>query len=423
MQPGQDNNLPPTVLMIAPARSYRVASYIQAAQKMGYQLTIVSDSEHSLVPAIASGITVDFSRPEQALKQVLSSISEQNIVTIISTDDAVVTFSSQLAQHLGLPHNDPQAALLTYRKDLARECLQASGCNVPEFRILPIAEAESLSEEIHYPVVLKPLMLSGSRGVIRANNPAEFIKASSIIEAIVITEKCESFEKEHLLVETYLEGEEIAIDGFIQNGQWVTLALFDKPEALTGPYFEESYYLTPSHYNLQTQEAIIEEVTRCCQAYGLTHGPIHAEARLTDQGVVLIELASRTIGGQCSQLIDYVTGMPLEQIIIQLMSMQPLVLKDQGLFAGVLMIPITQTGILKRVEGITQALKIPFIEDLEIHIQPGYELIPLPQGASYLGFIFARAPSYADTYEALRSAYSCLDFITTPKWDLEVTDR
>jgi len=412
----------PTVLIIAPARSYRVASYIQAAEKLGYQLIIVSDSQHSLVSAIAAGINVDFSAPDQALTEVLEGIKDRDIKAIVSTDDTVVTFSSMLARQLGLPHNDPDAARLTYRKDLARQRLQASGCNVPEFSIVKFSEAEQIANRTTYPVVLKPLMLSGSRGVIRADNPVEFIQASRIIEDIVNQEKCAPYENEHCLVETYLEGDEIAIDGFIQDGQWITLALFDKPQALTGPYFEESYYLTPSQYSPEIQQAIIAEITRCCRAYGLTHGPVHAEARLTHKGVVLIELAARTIGGQCSQLIDYVTGIKLEEIIIQLMSMQTLELQDQGLYAGVLMIPITQAGVLKRVEGVTRALKTAYVEDLEIHIQQGYELIPLPKGASYLGFIFARAPSYQETYQALRSAHACLKFITTPKWDLQASN-
>jgi len=409
------------LLLIAPSRSYRVASYLQEADKLGYRVIIVSDSKHSLVSAIASGITVDFSKPEQALEIVLSALQEKKVAAIISTDDSVVMLSSKIARQLNLPHNQTQSSTLTYRKDLARQRLKQAGCNVPEFSCCHFNETEQVSNNLHYPVVLKPLMLSGSRGVIRANNPAEFSVAASTVQNIVSQEKCDDFESQHFLVEQYLEGEEIALDGFVQDGQLITLALFDKPEPLTGPYFEESYYITPSRYPAEIQQAITDEIQRCCIAYGLTHGPVHAEARLTDQGVVLIELASRTIGGQCSELINYVLGIKLEEIIIQLMCMQEINLPENRQYAGVLMIPIRQTGILKRVEGITRARQVEYIRDIEIHIQPGYELVPLPQGASYLGFIFASAPEYEQTYQALRSAYECLKFKTTQNWALEPT--
>ena len=163
----------------------------------------------------------------------------------------------------------------------------------------------------------------------------------------------------------------------------------------------------------------MDEVERCCKAYGLRHGPIHAEARITDQGVVLLEMASRTIGGQCARLIEYVLGHKLEQVIIQMMCDQSPLLEPSDEHAGVLMIPIEQQGVLKRVEGLLQAQQVPFITDIEIHIQPGYELVPLPEGSSYLGFIFASAKRFDQTLQALREAHRQLKFVTTHSWAIE----
>ena len=263
-------------------------------------------------------------------------------------------------------------------------------------------------------------MLSGSRGVIRANNPDEFISASSRIQQIVDKEKFyDDYERSHFLIEEFLLGDEIAMDGFMQNGRFIQLALFDKPEPMNGPYFEESYYITPSSKSRKKQLQIALEIEKACIAYGLTHGPVHAEAKITDQRVVVIEIASRSIGGQCAQLIEYVLGTRLEEIIIRMMCQSPVKLESRQSYAGVLMIPITEKGILKRVEGQLQAQQIPFISQIEIHIQPGYELIPLPEGASYLGFIFSKSESYKNTYQSLQQAYKKLRFITSKSWSIE----
>lgn len=407
------------ILLIAPAFSYRVSSYINAAKQLNYQILLVSDSKHSLVTEIAQGITIDFNQPQAALKTVLASTSHLHIHAVIGTDDKVISLSSQIAESLGLAHNSPQAAQLTVRKDLARLRLKQHDCNVPDFTIGRFEKALQLADSIHYPVVIKPLMLSGSRGVIRANDDKQFLRAVEILKSIVNEEPFPDYEREHFLIEEFLEGDEIALDAFMQNGKILPLALFEKPEPLNGPYFEESFYITPTRYPLETQQDIWQEVERCCQAYGLTHGPIHAEARLTAKGVVLLEMASRTIGGQCAQLLEYSLGKSLEEVIIQLMCMQDLALTSNDEYAGVLMIPIPQKGLLKRIEGTTEAQKVRHITSVELFIQPGYELVPLPYGSSYLGFIFARSKSFDTTLEALKQAHSKLRFITGQKWTIE----
>lgn len=407
------------ILLIAPSRSYRVASYRDAAERLGYQLIIVSDSKHSLVSAVASGITIDFSQPESSVGTILSAITGKNILAVIATDDRVVTLSSRIARALDLAFNDPAASILTCRKDLARIRLQQHHCNVPDFSVCDFNDTAAEAQTIAYPVVLKPLMLSGSRGVIRANNRAEFIAAAERIKKILAIEPGDDYERSHFLIEQFLQGDEIAIDAFIQDGKFISLALFDKPEPMNGPYFEESYYITPSRHSDDTQQQIVKEIERCCAAYGLTHGPIHAEARLTDQGVVLLEMASRTIGGQCAQLIEYTLGLKLEELIIRLMCFEQLDIKHQQSHAGVLMIPIKQKGMLKRVEGLIDAQQEKHITQVEIHIQPGYELTPLPEGSSYLGFIFAKANTYDETFSALRSAFKKLRFITSQSWPIE----
>ena len=415
-KPGQ---VPGFVLLIAPSGSYRIAPYLNAALSLGFGFIVASNSKHSLIPEVAKGITVDFSDSSRALSIILSAIKRLNILCVLATDDSCVDLSNQIAQHLDLPHNTIAASRLTHRKDLARQALKDGGCNTPAFQIVPIKHAGDIGLNIQYPVVLKPLSLSGSRGVIRANDYVEFIKATDRIDSILDHAEQTGFVRQHLLVEAYLDGPEFAVEGFLIDGSFHLLTIFDKPEPMSGPYFEETYYLTPSQLENKSKQALVNEVARCCKAYGLEHGPVHAEARITRSGTVLLELAARTIGGQCGQLVEFSLQQKLEQLVIQGMCGRKPELSDRVEAAGVLMIPVTSSGLLKRVEGLTDAMQVKYIKDIEIHIREGYELKPLPEGSSYLGFIFAQAPSYKETYDALKCAYQKLRFITQPKWKLE----
>jgi len=379
---------------------------------------VVSNSAHSLVPDVAKGITVDFDRPGAALETILASLEKRRVACVLATDDSCVELCSRLAARLGLPHNKPGAAQLTQRKDLGRAALAAAGCNTPRYQVIELAGMHPSALQLPYPVVIKPLGLSASRGVIRADNGAEFVTACRRIDAILETAGLTGFAREHLLVESYLDGPEYAVEGFMVDSEFRLLTIFDKPEPLTGPFFEETYYLTPSRLDRGSRQALLAEIAKCCAAYGLEQGPVHAEARLTTSGPVLLELAARTIGGQCGQLIEFSLQQKLEELVIEGMCGFPPRPPDSAEAAGVLMIPITTAGILKRIEGLTDAMRTEFIEDIEIHISPGYELVPLPEGASYLGFIFAQGPDFDRTYGALKSAYQKLRFVTQPKWEL-----
>ncbi len=415
--PGQTPGL---VVLVAPSGSYRIAAYTSAAAELGMPLLVVSNSAHSLVPDVARGITVDFDDTDSALREILDAVAGKAVACVLATDDKCVELGSRVAASLGLPHNRSAAAQLTRRKDLGREALAQAGCNTPRFQRIRIAEADPARLEIDFPVVIKPLGLSASRGVIRADNGDEFVAACRRIDRILANAGIEGFAREHLLIESYIDGDEYAIEGFMSRGKFQLLTIFDKPEPLTGPYFEETYYLTPTRLDAGRRQALVDEVARCCAAYGLEQGPVHAEARMSETGPVLLELAARTIGGQCGQLIEFSLQQKLERLVIQGMCGIPIETAASEQAAGVLMIPISESGILQRVEGLTDAMATAHVRDIEIHINPGYELIPLPEGASYLGFIFAQADDFDSAYAALKSAYARLRFVTRPKWDLEI---
>jgi biotin carboxylase len=312
---------------------------------------------------------------------------------------------------LGLPHNDPDAALAARDKWVMREALRRGGVPVPEYRRYSLTiDPAMVAGEIPFPVVVKPVRLSGSRGVIRANDSGEFIQAWERTRRIVLREG-ESLERGELLVERYLPGLEIALEGLLTKGALQTLALFDKPDPLEGPYFEETIYVTPSRLPEATQAAISGRTAEAAAALGLREGPIHAELRINDEGIWLIEMAGRSIGGLCSTVLEFGAGFSLEEIILRQAVGMPLPSTERtGGAAGVMMIPISKGGILREVLGQEKAAAVPGVTGVEITAPLNQPLTPLPEGASYLGFIFARGDSPEATERALRDAHARLSF-------------
>ena len=410
----------PGILLICPHNSYRVGPYIQAAEQLNINVTVVSQGRHSLVSPVANGIHVDFTHPEQAFDDILAAIEGSSIIAVIGTDDQTTELAQQLSMQLGLAHNDTNASRYTRRKDLARKRLQKTSVNVPQFSVKTItALRKDMSQCPDFPVVVKPVSLSGSRGVIKVDNEAQMLQALDCIEGIVAQEQLSREEKLIVLVEQYIDGFEYAFEGMMDNGQLHCLALFDKPDMMHGPYFEETYYVTPSRLPADMQDNIQQAVLTACEAFGIKNGPIHAEVRINDGQVWFMEMAARTIGGECARLLTFATGMTLEQLVIRQAAGEPFVDVQMRGAAGVMMIPTLKHGMLKRVEGILKAARIEFIQDVQISVPAGYELVPLPEGFSYLGFIFARAPTPEQVEHALRQAYACLDIKTSPIFKVE----
>jgi len=232
--------------------------------------------------------------------------------------------------------------------------------------------------------------------------------------ALLKTESIPEPEKQLLLLEQYIPGQEVAVEALLSKGELQLLAVFDKPDPLEGPYFEETYYISPSRLSAKDQQHLVTTVSAACQAYGLHHGPVHAECRINDQGVWVLEVAARTIGGLCSRLFQFGTGTDLESVVVGHALGQPVELKTSDKGVGVLMIPITEAGVLRRVEGVSEAARIPYIVEVIIDIREGNKLVPLPEASRYLGFIFAEAPDAATAEAALRAAHACLNIVVAP---------
>jgi biotin carboxylase len=272
-------------------------------------------------------------------------------------------------------------------------------------------DPEELASLVTYPCVAKPRHLSGSRGVIRADHPAEFVAAFRRTAQIIRSAdpSGEPAASATLLVEAYLPGSEHALEGLLTDGDLRQLALFDKPDPLTGPHFEETLYVTPSRLSLKHQDAIFHAVAEAVGALGLTHGAVHAEVRVGGGRVWILEIAARSIGGLCSRALRFEGGRSLEEILLAHAVGFPLgSLEPESPSRGVMMIPIPQAGVLERVVGLEEARSTPLVEDLVLTLHPGQPIVPLPEGAAYLGFIFARGEKPAEVEQALRNAHACL---------------
>jgi biotin carboxylase len=411
---------PERVLVIAPHGSYRSAPFIAAAHKLGADIVIASEGQHSLASLHAQGLSISLQDTGAALRLILDEHRRRPFAALTGTDDATTELAALVAQELGLAHNSPEAVRIARRKDFARARLSQAGVPVPGHMTLDLTRPLGPQiERVRFPCVLKPVALAASRGVIRADGPEDFLRACARIQHILArAESLSEEERQFILVEDFVPGFEVAVEAMLTAGEIELLAIFDKPDPLDGPFFEETYYITPSRLSPETQEAIRLCVRDACAAYGLCHGPVHAECRVSNRGVFIIEVAARTIGGLCARLLRFGTGHGLEELVLAHAMGRPLTPQHGEGAAGVLMIPVPRAGILRRVEGVSAARAVPYVEDVSIEVREGYELVPWPEGASYLGFIFARAPTPAAAEAALREAHACLDIVAAPLWKI-----
>ena len=262
--------------------------------------------------------------------------------------------------------------------------------------------------------MVKPLSLAGSRGVIRADDQEQLAAALREVGAILggIEFEPDDPASSQVLVEEYIPGAEFALEGLLVDGKLTVLALFDKPDPLEGPYFEETIYVTPSRLAAAEQAAIAAATEKAALAIGLREGPVHAEARLNDRGPYVIEVAARSIGGLCSDALRFASDVSLETLILRQASRLDLgSLEREPRPAGVMMIPIPRGGILRAVHGRDEAKAVPGVDEVTISIPFGQEVVPLPRGDRYLGFIHARAETPAAVEAALREAHRQLEFV------------
>lgn len=403
------------VLLLLPASSYRNDEFLAAANALDVEIITAANHCHQLAPLMGMSpiLAVPFDRPEAAAEQVLAALGRKPDA-VLAVDDAGLELAALLCERLCLPGNPPAAVRLTRDKLAFRRLLQSGDLNCPAFYHLGDDTCgTTLQPPLEFPVVVKARRLSASRGVIRADTAHAFAQAVQWVRGIQARADRDAASL-GLVVESFIAGREHALEGLLDDGRLRRLALFDKPDPLDGPYFEETLYVTPSRLPQAVQEAIAETVQHACALVGLTRGPVHAEMRVNERGVWLLEIAARSIGGLCGRILRHALGMGLEELILRHALDRPLPPTRLGQASGVMMIPIPARGIFQGVHKLDSALQVSGITDIQVTASPGQIIAPPPEGASYLGFIFAQAKSADAVESSLRAAHRRLAFAIQP---------
>jgi len=390
--------------------TYRAGAFLGAAKRLDLEVVVGIDLPETLSEYWHVPLGVDFTNSQESVRTIVEYVREHPITAILAVDDGATELAALASAALGLAHNSPRSAEAARDKLLMRTLMSQGGAPCPVFRPFSLAaDTLEVSEQVTYPCVVKPRRLSGSRGVIRANNPDEFVAAFNRLKRLLLSEGYT--EQDSLLVEDFIPGFEVALEGILTHGQLKVLTLFDKPDPLDGPFFEETIYVTPSRLPATVQEAIARCVTTAAASLELREGPVHAELRINEQGPWMLEIAGRSIGGLCSTILEFGSGMCLEELILRHAIGQEITsIERENYAAGVMMIPIPSAGMLKAVHGIQEAQAVPLITGVQITAKLNHSLVPLPEGASYLGFIFARGDTPAQVEEAIRQAHNLLKF-------------
>ena len=415
----------PRVLLLMPAATYRAPDFIEAARRLGVEVVVGSEQPPPLAELMEGRtLTVDLADPERGAGQVAEFARTHPLDAVVAVDDGGTLVAALASERLELAHNPFAAVEATRNKHLLRRRLTQGELLSPRYCLLsvdddPAAAAAEVARTVGWPCVVKPLSLAGSRGVIRANDPAEFAAAFERVRAILadpdVAANCGDTAGQ-VLVEGYIPGVEVSLEGLLSGGELRVLALFDKPDPLVGPFFEETIYTTPSRLPPDVQADVEATTARAARAIGLRDGPLHAELRVNDGGVWPVDVAARSIGGLCARTLSFGTGMSLEELILRhATGAEAPTYEREASAAGVMMIPAPGRGTLVEVRGVERAEAVFGVTAVEIEMRPGQRVVPLPEGDRYFGFIFARAESPAAVEAALRAAHAALEFEIAPE--------
>jgi biotin carboxylase len=403
------------LLLLMSTTTYRAHDFLAAAQRLGIDAVIGSDQQQVLAELMPGrSLMLDFLQPAENVQNVVAFAEQHPLDAIVAVDDDGALLAAMASELLNLPHNSADAVAAARNKYLTRQLLAQADLPSPFFRCYPIdADPTAIARDIPFPCVVKPLFLSASRGVIRADDATQLAAAFKRVGDLLRRPEIEQRGgplAHQILIESFIPGREVALEGILIRGDLKVLALFDKPDPLDGPFFEETLYVTPSRLPVIVQAAIASRTAQAAEALGLRQGPIHAELRVQHDEPWILEVAPRSLGGT----LRFGPGLSLEELILQqALGIDPTQYAREHLASGVMMLPIPRRGTLQAVRGRDNAQVVPGIEELDITIPLGQEVIPLPEGDRYLGFLFARADTPQAVEAALRRAHRQLDIVIT----------
>lgn len=419
------------VLLVAETTGYQIRMFGEVAKRCGISLVFATDRCHQLDdPWRDAAVPIRFHNEAESVGAIVENAARHRIDGIVAVGDRPAVLGALAAQALGVRFHPAEAARIATNKLDTRNRFREAGVPVPWFKSVPLEIDKKDLDEVPFPCVVKPLTLSASRGVIKAESPSELKTAvgrlAKLLRSTSVLSRREKT-SDTFLLEKYIAGREVAIEGFVTNGHFRMLTIFDKPDLLEGPFFEESIYVTPTSLTEFEQRRVERQVDAAIQALGLTHGPVHAECRLGRDFVFVIEVAPRSIGGLCSRVLRF-EG-PRGEVVFEEIILRHALAEPIGQYrlvsaaAAVMMMPVPQAGVFKKVDGVETARSMPLIEGVIVTAKRDQRFVPWPEGSSYPGFIFARGDTVADVVTSLRNAYAALQFDVVPEIPLRFENK
>ena len=418
----------PRVLLFATTTGYQVRAFGEAADRLGLELVFATDRCHALDdPWRDAAIPVGFHDEATSLRRVLEVTAERPVAGVLAVGDRPTVLAAMVAEALGLPGHGSDGARAASNKLSYRQCLARAGLRAPAFHVFRFDEVgRRQTLPFGFPCVVKPLALSGSRGVIRADNEAALEAALARVARLLLQPDVRALRDQAndlILVEEYIDGAEFAVEGLVDNGRLHVITIFDKPDPLDGPFFEETIYAMPTRLVADERASVESAVADAVRALGLVHGPVHAECRLGIDGPIVLEVAARPIGGLCARVLRCIdsTGhfCSYEEVLLrQAIGEAGGGFRPTQEASAVMMIPIPGAGQLTGVVGEDLARAVFGVEEVRITAKTGQRLVPIPEGASYLGFIFARRQTAEEAIAVVRQAHRQLHFEINTKISL-----
>ncbi|MDP9495889.1 MAG: ATP-grasp domain-containing protein [Actinomycetota bacterium] len=396
----------PTAVVVLPSTTYRAADFVAAAQALGVGLIVASESP----PPIDMGdgyLQIDCSDPALAAAAIVALGDRVAIDGVVAADDAGVVVAALTGQTLGLRSNTPEAAAATRDKGAQRQALAAAEVPQPRFVVIgPDDDALTAAASIGYPLVIKPVDRAAGQGVIRVDHPEDLIPHMDRLRRIAGSSA-------QVVIESYMSGVEVAVEGIVSDGVLTVLAIFDKPDAGAGPFFPETILVTPSRLPVASALECERVAQAALNAIGISHGPVHVELMVAGAEVRVIEVAARSIGGLCSKSLNFgLMGTTLETLILRnALGIDKPELHRESVASGVLMIPIPKPGRFVEIRNIDAVRQLPHVTGIDVTIRPGRIVEPPPEGDRYLGFVYARATDPDDVENSLRKAEASLEVV------------
>ena len=408
----------PSVILIIPSASYRTSPFMDAVSKLELKVLVLTDKSQVFSEDYPDNVIImNFESWLVHIDNIREWSVKHDLKAVLGVDEESIVLAARLSEVLGLVHNSLESVKLTKDKFLMRNALKDAGLKSPWFKRFSVHQApQELVNEISFPSILKPTFLSASQGVVLANNIEEFKRAFEMLSKLLARAEVKKRGGEQanwILVEEFLPGKEVSLEGIVSNGKLKELAIFDKPETLDGPTFPETILITPTLLDKNLQVSLFETAQTALEALGIIRGPVHIEFRINENGIFILECAARSIGGLCTKVLEFKGGMSLEELILRSALGRNIAKANfSGTAKGVLMMPINNKGILREVRGTEAALAVNGITGLQTTIKSGGILEPLPEGGRYLGFIFAEGKDQNSVLKNLKKAWAKIEIIS-----------